>query len=232
VRDCDGYRFDVARRLAKMIVVQQRCEHRRFRIREFAPERWVKRGWDVTASQIGSKPIRVGARFDSQRLSLLKRAVAKKEFLSLAIAGDDLVKVFQHRVNSVFAKCIRFAIRLLRPRRLRRSIHSIHIVGALFVLSYVSFQVLDLDLSDFPLKHAAAERASAVLEAPEATQLSNVMCVDSFGTAAAPEQICGGDSIRSQESNLLRHAPFRDIRIHLHRLTIPLPSPSDPSVAA
>jgi hypothetical protein len=144
------------------------------------------------------------------------------------VGKDNPVKASRHRFNDLFVKRILSAIRLMKWHRLRRPIH---IVSAVFVLSYVSFQVLDLDLSDFPLKHAAAERASVILESPETTELSHTLSEDSFGFAWSLEQQCANNSTCSQAANSLRHAPFPDIRIRLHRLTIPSSSPLDPSTA-
>ena len=130
----------------------------------------------------------------------------------------------------MFEKRACSAIRFIKPYRLWRTIH---LAGAIFVFSFISFQVLDLDLSDFPLKEAPGEGTVIMIEAPETTELTNTISEDSFRTAAAALlQPSIQELLRSQQKTLVQHTPYRDTRIRLHRLTIPRSSPSDSSPAA
>ena len=108
----------------------------------------------------------------------------------------------------------------------------IHLVSAVFVLSYVFFQVLDLDLSDFPLKAAPEERAVVLTEATETTELTNAISEDSFRLVVLQSQPSVKQVIRFQQKNFFHPALQREVRIYLHRLKIPRSSALDSSSAA
>lgn len=129
----------------------------------------------------------------------------------------------------MFEKRASSPARILNRYRLWRAIH---ILTAVFVCSYISFHVLDLDLSDFPLTDSSGETTLAIIEAPETTELSTAMSENSFRTARALLQPSIKELLRSQQKTLVQHTPYRDTRIRLHRLTIPRSSPSDFSPAA
>ena len=103
-----------------------------------------------------------------------------------------------------------------------------YIISAVFVFSYIAFDVLDLDLSNFRLNHAPFEKTAIVSEAPKPTELSNAANI--HGLRIAPslqEPPVFKDKI---QSDLLRIPRFRKLRITFHPLIIPRSS-SDPSPA-
>lgn len=107
-----------------------------------------------------------------------------------------------------------------------------HIVGAVFVLFYVFFQVLDLDLSDFPLREVSEERTVALTESSETTELTNAISEDSFRLVVLQVQPSFKESIAFRQKHFLRAGWLPDFRIRLHRLKIPRSSKSDASLAA
>ena len=108
----------------------------------------------------------------------------------------------------------------------------VHLVSAVFVFSYIAFDVLDLDLSNFPLKHAPRERAAIITEAPKATELVNTVNSDGFRIAPLLLQpSIFKESIRIQQKDLLRTSRFRKARI-LFRPRIVQRSTSDSSPSA
>ena len=120
------------------------------------------------------------------------------------------------------------AIRIINRHRLWRAIH---IVTALFVLSYISFQVLDLDLSDFPTSESSGETSLAIVEASESTELASAINETSFRVTPSLVDPAIKESIRFQQKNLLQHTRVRNPRTRLHRLTVPRSSPVDASAA-
>src|SRR5712692_11148674 len=121
------------------------------------------------------------------------------------------------------------AIRIINRHRLWRAIH---ILSALFVCSYISFHVLDLDLSDFPLTEPSGETTLVIIEAPETTELASAINETSFRVTPSLVDPAIKESIRFQQKNLLRHTRVRDARLRLYRLTIPRPSAFESSPAA
>ena len=119
--------------------------------------------------------------------------------------------------------------RLIKRHRLWRMTH---IVGAAFVLFYVFFQVLDLDLSGFPLKEASEERTVVLTEASETTELTNTISGDSLRVAVMELQLSLKGSIAFQQQNFLRPTRPREVRIQLHRLKIPRSPAAESSPAA
>src|SRR5712692_10821570 len=109
---------------------------------------------------------------------------------------------------------------------------AIHILSALFVCSYISFHVLDLDLSDFPLTEPSGETTLVIIEAPETTELASAISETSFRVTPSLVDPAIKESIRFQQKNLLRHTRGRDTRLRLYRLTIPRPSAFESSPAA
>ena len=109
----------------------------------------------------------------------------------------------------------------------------IHIVTAVFVLLYIAFDVLDLDLSDFPLKQAAHERTVIIAETPKTVELTQALSADSFRIVSSLQQpLVSKDSIRFQQNHLVQPARFRETRILLHRLNLPQFSNTNSSPAA
>jgi hypothetical protein len=111
--------------------------------------------------------------------------------------------------------------RLLDRYRLWRAIH---ILSAVFVCSYLSFHVLDLDLSDFPLTDPSGETTLAITEAPETTELFTAMSENRFRIMPSLLDPSIKESIRLQQKNLRRQTRVRDTRLRLRRLMIPCSS--------
>ena len=109
----------------------------------------------------------------------------------------------------------------------------IHIASAIFVFFYIAFDVLDLDLSDFPLKQAAHERTVIIAETPKTVELANALGADSFRIASSLRQpFESKESTRFQQKNLLQPTQFRDTLVHLHRFHLPQSYSTDSSPAA
>jgi len=107
-----------------------------------------------------------------------------------------------------------------------------HILSAVFVFSYIAFEVLDLDLSDFPLRHAPLEKTAVITEALKVTEIVNTGNPDGFWIAPSLFQPATfKESIRIQQKNLLRTSRFRNLRLLSPPRIIP-PSNSDSSSAA
>jgi len=109
----------------------------------------------------------------------------------------------------------------------------VHIITAVFVFSYIAFDVLDLDLSDFPLKQAARERAVVVSEVPKGTELASLINHD--GHRLGPWLLDASvvkQSLRVQDNNIQRTSQFHDARTYVHRLVFPRSSKSDSPPAA
>jgi len=109
----------------------------------------------------------------------------------------------------------------------------VHLITAVFVFSYIAFDVLDLDLSDFPLKQAARERAVVVSEVPKGTELASLINHD--GHRLGPWLLDASvvkQSLRVQDNNIQRTSQFHDARTYVHRLVFPRSCKSDSPPAA
>ena len=114
-----------------------------------------------------------------------------------------------------------------------RPSRTIHILTAVFVCSYISFHVLDLDLSDFPLTDSSDETTLAITEAPETTEFSSAMSENSFGIMPSLLDPAIKESIRLEQKNLRRQTRVRDTRLRVRRLVIPRSYTAvDPSLPA
>ena len=126
-------------------------------------------------------------------------------------------------------------LKMPRPFKFSSSIRLwrlVHIVTAMFVFSYIAFDILDLDLSDFPLKQRTHERVAAVTEVPKGTELANL-----FGDVGLRMEPSLLDPAIFKESTRLRHKDtLRTLRStaypRVHRLTFPRSSTRDSSPAA
>jgi len=99
----------------------------------------------------------------------------------------------------------------------------VHIILALFVFSYIAFDILDLDLSDFPLKNPSRARIVAVTEIPRGTELASLLgCgLQRLETFAVHLSI-SKESIRLQHKHLLRIFTLEGDRVQVHRITHPV----------
>ena len=128
----------------------------------------------------------------------------------------------------MFAECARTLFRLPKRRGLRRAIH---VISAIFVFSFVSFQVLDPDLSDFASDQSSGDTILITAETPETTELANAISQDSLRIVSSLSQLPLTESIRLRQKHLRRYTTSRATQIHLHRLKIPRSSVSDSSAA-
>ena len=81
-------------------------------------------------------------------------------------------------------------------------------MSAVLVFSYVAFDVLDLDLSDFPL----SERMLIITEAPKATEMVNTVNWNGFQIVPSLLQpSLFKESIRIHQKNILRVSRFREL---------------------
>ena len=124
------------------------------------------------------------------------------------------------------------------PQRLKfqtsgRPCGLMHIITVLFVFSYIAFDILDLDLSEFPLQQAAQKQAVIIAEAPNATELANLPNRDSLRIEPSlVDPSVSKESIRFQDNRILRIPWFHIARAHIHRVNFPQSSTLDSSPAA
>jgi hypothetical protein len=92
--------------------------------------------------------------------------------------------------------------------------HWVHVVSALFMLSYIAFDVLDLDLSDFILNHVPHQTSPAIAEAVKVPQLSDPAktsaqrIVSSLSAGPISRDALGNDSskiVSSQRFGVIFH---------------------------
>jgi hypothetical protein len=103
-------------------------------------------------------------------------------------------------------------------------------IFAVFVLSYILFDVLDLDLSNFPLKQAPVKRtavATEVLKGEEHAFLSpnrtDYWVNPSLSFLDIPKE-----SLRLQHKGIMRSLKFNVARIRLYRIALPRSFIKDP----
>jgi len=100
------------------------------------------------------------------------------------------------------------------------------------VVTYIAFDVLDLDLSNFPLNRAPRQRVVVVTQTPKAVELANLNERNTFSLERLlPDPSISRDSIRLNYSggSMLM---VRAARTHIQRLTLPRSSPPESSPAA
>jgi hypothetical protein len=106
---------------------------------------------------------------------------------------------------------------------------TIYVVCIAFVFSYIFFDVLDLDGSDFPRSRAPVERNVVVAEVskeikhayfPDKTEL----WVDQLALVPA----ISGESVDVRLTRALTFSPLDSARTHGYRIALPRSSPPDP----
>ena len=114
----------------------------------------------------------------------------------------------------------------------RRSLWQwVHILSAVFVFSYIAFDVLDLDLSDFPLKHPAREKAATITATVKPTELLTTAKSEAFRIESALLQSSiFKELVRIQQQDMLRTSRFRKSPLAFRPPRIPQ-STSDSPVA-
>ena len=116
-----------------------------------------------------------------------------------------------------------------RPIHYSRFWRAIYIVCMLLVFSYILFDVLDLDGSDFPRPRAPVERNVVVAEVPKEIKQAYLpdrteLWVDhSVLVPAMP-----GGSVQVRLTRTLTFSPLDSARTRGYRIALPRSSPSDP----
>ena len=101
-----------------------------------------------------------------------------------------------------------------------------HIATLMFVFSFIAFDLLDLDLSAFPLKQEQRERVVVVTE-------TNLLERHVFRIEVLLlDPSIFKESLRFQRKAMLRTFSYRADRIQVHRITHPLSSTLESSPAA
>src|SRR5215467_8783797 len=116
-----------------------------------------------------------------------------------------------------------------RPIHCSRFWRAIYIVCMLVVFSYILFDVLDLDGSDFPRPRAPVERNVVVAEVPKEIKQAYLserteLWVDhSVLVPATPDE-----SVHVRLTRMLTFSPLESARTRGYRIALPRSSPSDP----
>jgi len=123
-----------------------------------------------------------------------------------------------------------------RHRKFKTSVRLcglMHIITVLFVFSYIAFDVLDLDLSEFPLQQASHKQLVIMAEVPKGTELANLPDHDSLRIEPSPvDPSISKESIRFQDKRILRILRLHIAHAHIHSVTFPRSSTPDSSPAA
>jgi|SRR5262249_25555390 len=120
-------------------------------------------------------------------------------------------------------------------RRSRSSFlwRAVYIVSAVFIFSYIVFDVLDLDLSDFPLRQAPIQKTAAVIQLPKGIERPFLpdrtnFCVDLTLLVA---NISNG-FLSLQHKGIFRPLKFDSARTRVYRIALPRSSTEDSSPSA
>ena len=106
---------------------------------------------------------------------------------------------------------------------------AIYVVCMFVVFSYILFDVLDLDGSDFPRPRAPVERNVVVAEVPKDIKL--VCCLDRTDLWVEHSLLAptvSGEGVSVRLTSLSAFLPFDSPRAHRYRIALPRSSPSDP----
>jgi hypothetical protein len=106
---------------------------------------------------------------------------------------------------------------------------AIYIVSMLLVFSYILFDVLDLDGSDFPRPRAPVERNVVVAEVPKEIKQAYLserteLWVDH--SVLVPAMF--DESVHVRLTRMLTFSPLESARTRGYRIALPRSSPSDP----
>jgi hypothetical protein len=105
---------------------------------------------------------------------------------------------------------------------------AVYIVSAVFVFSYILFNVLDLDLSDLPLRPAPIERTAAVIQVPKATEHAFLPYRTDFWVDVSllvPD--ISKESLRLQRKGIQRSLNFHSPHTRVYRMALPRSSTED-----
>jgi len=117
-------------------------------------------------------------------------------------------------------------------RRSRFSLlwRAVYIVSAVFIFSYILFDVLDLDLSSFPLRQAPIQRTAAVIQLPKAIEHAFLPDRTNFWLDLSPLLAdVSKESLRLQHKGILRSLKFDSARTRAYRIAFPRSSTKDSS---
>src|SRR6185312_1575187 len=89
------------------------------------------------------------------------------------------------------------AMHFVKPRDRFYSFRFIYVFSLVFVFCHIAFDVLDLDLSNFPLNNATHESGAIITTAPEAAELVKTVKADGFRTNPSfLEPVAVNESVR------------------------------------
>ena len=116
-----------------------------------------------------------------------------------------------------------------RSKRCSTFWRAIYIASMLLVFSYILFDVLDLDGSDFPRPRAPVERNVVVAEVPKEIKQAYLserteLWVDHSVLVPA----MSGESVQVRPTRTLTFSPLDSARTRGYRIALPRSSPSDP----
>ena len=104
-----------------------------------------------------------------------------------------------------------------------------YLLCLLLVFSYILFEVLDLDGSDFPLKQHPLERAAVVAELiKEAPRAYSLERLDLWTDLPSTRLKLPREALWRQLEQALTFSPLNSVRTRGYRTALPRSSPSDP----
>jgi hypothetical protein len=87
------------------------------------------------------------------------------------------------------------------------------------MVSYIAFDVLDMDLSDFPLKPGARQRVVVVAEVPKGTEAANLLELPApWPGSSRLDPAVFKQSLGLQQNEPLRTVGFPSRRLPIHRI--------------
>jgi hypothetical protein len=87
------------------------------------------------------------------------------------------------------------------------------------MVSYIAFDVLDVDLSDFPLKPGARQRVVIAAEVPKGAEAANLLQLPTqWPDSLSRDLAIFKQSLGFQQNEPLRTVPFRGRRLPTHRI--------------
>lgn len=106
---------------------------------------------------------------------------------------------------------------------------AIYIVSMLLVFSYILFDVLDLDGSDFPRPRAPVERNVVVAEVPKDIKHAYLSeRTELWVDHSVPVPAMFDESVHVRLTRMLTFSPLESARTRGYRIALPRSSPSDP----
>jgi len=103
---------------------------------------------------------------------------------------------------------------------------AVYIVCTVLVFSYIFFDVLDLDGSDFPLKRHPLERTAIVAEVAKDTEHA-FSVTELWFDLSVPSSATVSEAVCIQFMRVLAFSPLATVRSRGYRVALPRSSPSD-----